>query len=105
MKLTSACLFKIYVYGNAPKRSEEGIGFPGAGITGICELFTIGSGNQTWVLQEQQQEEQQELLTTSTSLLFKSLNWDLNKFYFTSLCLISRIRIPLACFIIEEIIK
>ncbi|XP_035305590.1 gamma-taxilin isoform X4 [Cricetulus griseus] len=64
----------IEQYALREERSEEGIGFPGAGITGICELSTIDTGKQTWVLQEQQQEEQQELLTTSTFLSLKSLN-------------------------------
>lgn len=47
---------KIYVsecvlcLGGNPWGSEEGIGSPGAEVTGSCELSEVGSGNRTLVL-------------------------------------------------------
>ena len=28
-----------------PRRPEEGVGSPGAGVTGSCELSKVGAGN------------------------------------------------------------
>lgn len=33
-----------------PRRTEEGIWFTGARITGVCPLCDMGAGNQAWVL-------------------------------------------------------
>lgn len=34
----------------SPQMSEEGVGSPGTGVPGSCELPDVSAGNQTWVL-------------------------------------------------------
>ena len=33
-----------------PQMPEEGVELPRAGVTGGCELPTVGAGNRTWIL-------------------------------------------------------
>ena len=45
------------------RKPEKGTGFPGAGITGGCELSGMGAGKKTYPL-----EKKPVLLTTESSL-------------------------------------
>ena len=56
------------------RRSEEGIGSPGAEVTGSCEPSDVGAGNQTLVFHK---SSERVLLTTERSLqpLVSSFSW------------------------------
>lgn len=46
--ISFVCTYCMIV--QVPWRPGEGIGVPGAGVTGNCELPSIGAGNQTQVI-------------------------------------------------------
>ena len=44
MSVFLACMSMHHVHARYPQRSEEGIGFPGTGVTGLMSLH-VGAGN------------------------------------------------------------
>ena len=43
--MSVVCVYVSACESKCPWRSEEGIGFPGAGVIGGCELYDTGAGN------------------------------------------------------------